>query len=78
MGVKKVLGGSAGAVFLLIVSQVLASAAGMGLDGLNIPAGICNMAAGALYLTIALFLTRQSDGNDHAGKMPHWHYHRFF
>ena len=49
MGVKKVLGGSAGAVFLLIVSQVLASAAGMGLDGLNIPAGICNMAAGALY-----------------------------
>ncbi len=58
MGVKKVLGGSAGAVFLLIVSQVLASAAGMGLDGLNIPAGICNMAAGVLYLTIALFLTR--------------------
>ena len=58
MGVKKVLGGSAGAVFLLIVSQVLACAAGMGLDGLNIPAGICNMAAGALYLTIALFLTR--------------------
>lgn len=45
-------------MFLLIVSQVLASAAGMGLDGLNIPAGICNMAAGALYLTIALFLTR--------------------
>ena len=58
MDIKKVLGGSAGAVFILVASQALASAAGMVLGGLNIPAGICNIAAGMLYLSIALFLTR--------------------
>lgn len=58
MRVKKVLGGSIGAIAILVVSQAAASIIGVGLDRLKIPAGICNMAAGALYLAITLFLMR--------------------
>ena len=55
---KKTIGGSFAAIFILVVSQILAGAIASIFVLLKITEGVCNMIAGALYLGLTyLFLT---------------------
>lgn len=58
ISMKKAIGGSFAAIFILVVSQILAGAIASIFVLLKIPEGVCNMIAGALYLGLTyLFLT---------------------
>lgn len=58
MSRKKVIGGSIGAIIILIISQVLAQLIGSLLFEFEVAEGLCNIIAGLLYLTFAYLLLR--------------------
>lgn len=58
MSGKKAIGGSLGAILVLIISQVVAQLSASVLVFTKAPDGICNIAAGILYLLLAYFLLK--------------------
>ncbi len=58
MSVRKVIGGSLGAIIILAASQIAAQAAAGLLVFLKVPEGICNILAGALYVGFAFLLLK--------------------
>lgn len=56
MNTKKAIGGSVGAILILIVSQVLAQLTASLFFLIGVPEGICNILSGVLYLTLAYML----------------------
>lgn len=58
MKTAKAVGGSLGAVAILIISQTLASLISAGLSALKLPEAVCRIIAGALYLLFAYLLLR--------------------
>lgn len=55
---KKVLGGSAGAIIILVIAQLLAHLIGSALLFAKVPEGICNVIKGILYLLFAYILLK--------------------
>ena len=58
MSVRKVIGGSLGAIIILAASQIAAQAAAGLLVFLKVSEGICNILAGALYVGFAFLLLK--------------------
>ena len=58
MKTGKAVGGSLGAIAILILAQLLAQLLAVGLEFLQLPAAICNIAAGILYFGFAFFLLK--------------------
>lgn len=55
MSTGKVVGGSLGAIVLLVITQVVAQLFAMILDLIHVPAVICNIIAGGVYLILAYY-----------------------
>lgn len=58
MSTKKAIGGSIGAIIILIISQLLAQLIGSTLVVIKVPEGFCNIIAGILYLAFAYLLLK--------------------
>lgn len=58
MSTKKAIGGSIGAIIILIISQLLAQLIGSVLVIIKVPMGFCNIIAGALYLIFSYVLLK--------------------
>lgn len=58
MSTKKAIGGSLGAIVLLVAAQIVAELAANLLNFLHIPAAICNVLAGVIYIGIAFVLLK--------------------
>jgi hypothetical protein len=58
MSTKKVIGGSFGAIVVLLVAQIVALLLSNLLVFIKIPQGICNIIAGGLYLGLAVLLLK--------------------
>ena len=59
MSTRKAIGGSIGAIFILIISQTIAGVIASGLVLLHISMAICNAVAGLLYIIVAYLLLKQ-------------------
>ena len=58
MNYKKAIGGSVAAIITLVISQISAQLLASAFVLLKVPAGICNIIAGILYIGITFMLLK--------------------
>lgn len=59
MSLKKAIGGSFGAIAILVIAQTIALSAANIFVALKVPEGVCHIIAGAVYLSLAYVLLKQ-------------------
>ena len=66
MSTKKAIGDSFAAIFILLISQLIAQGIAAAFGLIKVPSGVCNIIAGALYagLAYAFCLLYTSDAAD--------------